>query len=595
MVPQPKLATEEFGEKVKINSEIKINFDWPVSRAIEIQITPTVYGELYYEDKLINNHLARQVVFRPDITWLPGTTYSLKISKVRNAILPWQKPKEHILSFTTEEAPVIDNILPVSNEIIRPDVSWQVILNKTNDNLAEYEFKFEPFLEPEILLSQDKKVYTIKAKKLLIQGKHYTLKVFRKNIRYLFNTKEVVYQSEPELIKQADWQVRLPPQIKNFEPQGDNITLDKQIKIIFSENVDFSSFKKNIVINPVLSGDWQTDDYKTLILKPINISKDITYTITINNGLKTYYGGGYLPEDLAYQFTSIGAVKVIDVFPKNESQGLKITSNISLTFDQAVEHNSAQDHFSINPKVDGIFNWEGNTMIFKPNSPFSFNTNYTIKLTPGIISKIGFNSEKEFNFNFSTELSITKLAVPFYRQQHNLSCEAATLVMALAYRGINVSEKLIIDEIGFDPTPKKNNIWGNPHIAFVGDIDGHQPSTGYGVYWQPVARVANKWRTTRWFSGANLKDLISEIKKGNPVIVWGTVSSGSRIDWLTPAGDRVVAIKGEHTRIVIGFIGSADNPVKIIALDPLFGERHFSQANFLRNWGSLNNSGVVVE
>ena len=79
------------------------------------------------------------------------------------------------------------------------------------------------------------------------------------------------------------------------------------------------------------------------------------------------------------------------------------------------------------------------------------------------------------------------------------------------------------------------------------------------------------------------------------MIVWGTAGSGSRIDWKTSQGGNVVAVNGEHTRLVIGFIGSADNPSKIITLDPLSGEKYFTRDSFLWNWGLLSNSGVVVE
>ena len=77
--------------------------------------------------------------------------------------------------------------------------------------------------------------------------------------------------------------------------------------------------------------------------------------------------------------------------------------------------------------------------------------------------------------------------------------------------------------------------------------------------------------------------------------MWGTVGTGTRIDWQTSDGDNVVAVNGEHTFVVIGFVGSASDPEKIIVLDPLYGERYFTKDNFLWRWGLLGNSGVVVE
>ncbi|MFA5051629.1 MAG: hypothetical protein WC544_01035 [Patescibacteria group bacterium] len=52
---------------------------------------------------------------------------------------------------------------------------------------------------------------------------------------------------------------------------------------------------------------------------------------------------------------------------------------------------------------------------------------------------------------------------------------------------------------------------------------------------------------------------------------------------------------GEHARVAIGFIGSADNPTKIITMDPIYGEKYFTRSSFEWNWGLLGNSGVVVE
>jgi len=50
------------------------------------------------------------------------------------------------------------------------------------------------------------------------------------------------------------------------------------------------------------------------------------------------------------------------------------------------------------------------------------------------------------------------LAVPYFRQEHRLSCEAAALRMGLAYKGKNVSESEIMRYVGFDPTPHTDNI-----------------------------------------------------------------------------------------------------------------------------------------
>lgn len=592
--PTPVLRAEKVGGKISKDAELQIDFQWPVSRQLEVTVTPQVYGEVRYEKMVISQHLARTVYFKPELTWLAGTTYKVTISNVKSALPSYRQPKEFTLVFTTEDEPTIRTVTPSQTEPIGLDTSWQVVLDKANDQLVDYQFVFDPVLTAEAALSQDKKTYTLKPSVPLSQGQMYNLRIQKKIVRYHFGTDEVAYQGEPAAVWEGSWQVREAPGVEKFEPAGVGVPLASSLAVVFSKNVNLDSFRENVTIEPAVAGQWQTGDYRTITLKPKALVRDTTYTVTLKAGLKTN-DGGYLTEDSVHTFTTVGPAKVVSSSPADHGQGVSVASSLQFTFNQAVDHQSAEGKLNVSPSVDGSVAWEGQTMVFKPKQPLAFNATYTISLAPGVKSQTGFASEEEQKFTFSTELSVTKLAVPFHRQEHNLSCEVATLVMVLAYRGINVSEQTLIEAIGFDSTKKQNGVWGNPNVAFVGDIDGRQPSTGYGVYWQPVAKAAQKYRPARWFTGGAITDLTSEIKKGNPVIVWGTAGSGRRIDWQTPQGGTVVAVSGEHTRVVIGFIGSADNPTKIITLDPLSGEKYFTKDSFLANWSVLGYSGVIVE
>ncbi len=180
-------------------------------------------------------------------------------------------------------------------------------------------------------------------------------------------------------------------------------------------------------------------------------------------------------------------------------------------------------------------------------------------------------------------------------QQHTLSCEAAALTMALQYKGISITENQIISAIGFDSTPHTSTTWGDPQQAFVGNIDGQQPTTGYGVYWQPIARVGARYRPTQVFTGGTIQQLTQSIVNGNPVVVWYNADSGQRIDWHTTDGRHIVAIDGEHAVTVRGFTGPQDNPTGIIYNDPLHGTVTASVSTFSSQWSLLGNAGVVVQ
>ncbi|MDD5110372.1 MAG: C39 family peptidase [Patescibacteria group bacterium] len=190
-----------------------------------------------------------------------------------------------------------------------------------------------------------------------------------------------------------------------------------------------------------------------------------------------------------------------------------------------------------------------------------------------------------------------KLDVPFHRQEHALSCEVAALQMALEYYKVPVTESELIAALPFvTREPRgKNNVWGDPDLGFVGNIDGVSPKTGYGVYAKPIAALAQKYRTARNITGATLTELLQEVQAQRPVVVWGTLSSGRDTSWMTPEGKKVKAVVGEHARVVVGFFGTLEEPTRILLQDPIYGTITMTRQKFIQNWGLLGNMAVVVE
>ena len=193
------------------------------------------------------------------------------------------------------------------------------------------------------------------------------------------------------------------------------------------------------------------------------------------------------------------------------------------------------------------------------------------------------------------------LTVPFYKQKYSLSCEIASLRMALAYKWVYVEEDELIEDLVFvtkaPPTTNAQTgevVWGDPNLGFVGLINGKMPVTGYGVYEKPVLDLALKHREASDLSPATLENLIYEIGRSNPVVVWGSLTDGKDISWTDYNGNKIKAVAGEHARVAIGFRGEADNPTHIIVLDPVYGKIVMTKEKFVKDWGLLENKGVVV-
>jgi uncharacterized protein YvpB len=146
------------------------------------------------------------------------------------------------------------------------------------------------------------------------------------------------------------------------------------------------------------------------------------------------------------------------------------------------------------------------------------------------------------------------LKVPIYRQQHTLSCEVASLRMALATFGVQLPENDLLAALARDPTPRKvigDTIqWGDPDTGFVGQWDGVYLQDGYGVYEQPIADLGTSYGFQATRSGKNVdpKQLYTSVRQGSPSVVWMPydLTAKGRGSWVTPAGKQIPYVVTER-------------------------------------------------
>lgn len=172
-----------------------------------------------------------------------------------------------------------------------------------------------------------------------------------------------------------------------------------------------------------------------------------------------------------------------------------------------------------------------------------------------------------------------KLKVPYYKQPYPNSCEATSLRMALAHKGIKKNEIQILTKFTYNPTFKDwiNNIWDDPQKQFVGYVDvAGRPNGGYGVYGLPVSKAIESFgKTAVYATGTAItaQFLAEAIDAKNPVLVWGYTSLTEPVyTWTTRDGVVVTAVRGEHVRVVVGYKGTLEKPVGFYVHDPFTGK-----------------------
>ena len=577
-----------------INEKIEIVFDRPVSRKLlEKSITPEVAGIWVFENPMYATHLYRKLTFLPTFSLEPDTVYTIKLAEIANTagVSP---PYNFEFKFRTQKTPEVAKVDPADNsENIEIETSIKVQLTEPNNMVSRFSFELTPEIPVQITLDSSKTVYTLKPRVTLKQGTSYKLKVKKSDLTLNLEDRKVIQRGPQETAYEGAFTTKEAPGIASFAPSGSNVLPNSPIVVEFSQRMDKSSVDANFSIEPVVSGTVSWKDDKTFSFNPERLTYETDYKIKLARGTKAVEGG-FLEEDIVKSFSTIGSVKIINFYPKDGVAGAGVGNPTEVNFDQEVDHASAISKFAVTPEVSGSFSWDGNTLIFTPDADLSYTTSYTVSVDVGVESINGLISKQVFSTTFTTQDTTHRLDVPAYLQQHPLSCEVSALRMILAYRGIAASEEELLDKVGYDTTPHKDGVWGNPHIAYVGNVDGRQMTTGYGVYWNPIARVAKDFRDAEAFEGATVEQLTREVSNGNPVIIWVYSRGGVPTYWYTPDNQRIYAVSGEHTVTVVGFVGPGNNPSRIIVNDPLVGQVYWSRSLFDRKWSVFGNSGVVV-
>ncbi len=597
LVPAPKIskiAPGQESQNVSVESNVEIQFDRPVSRIdLEKKITPSIPGVWRFEVGFYKTHFYRKLVFYPDVNFLPETTYTVELNNIKN-VSKISDSASHSYSFTTEPLPKIISITPTEgskNASLHAPI--EIKLDRANRDIANFEFLLSPAVPFTLSKSKDSTTYTIEPKEKLKQGSVYKVEVNRARLTKN-KSGEIVFVGTKYPQISSQFETALPANVARFTPNGDQAKTDTPIDIEFTKSIDTNQLQNILQIDPPTKAQIVKKDGNKITIDSGKLAHNTYYKLTIPKGLNSA-DGTTTTEDIVLDFKTIGPVKLLSTINSAESDlAVGINNSLRFNFDQTVSKESAQEHFSISPNIGGAFSWEQNTLVFTPSSPFAHDTNYIVTFSPGIKSIEGQDSQETFKSSFFTESYVFKLNVPAFLQKYTLSCEAATLRMILAFRGIDESEDSLLNKIGFDPTPKDGNTWGDPHNAFVGDVKGKQMRTGYGVYWEPIERVAKQFRGAQAFTNWNLDQLTAELEKGHPVQIWTYSKGGNPTSWQTPTGKQIQAVSGEHSIVAKGFVGKGDNPKLIIVNDPLIGEIYMPQAEFNKKWNSLGRSGVVV-
>ena len=174
--------------------------------------------------------------------------------------------------------------------------------------------------------------------------------------------------------------------------------------------------------------------------------------------------------------------------------------------------------------------------------------------------------------------------VPSYVQQRNLSCEYASLVIAMAAFGAWVSE-WTFDEL----VPPSDN----PHWGYRGDINGQWGNTtDYGVYpealVEPLAQLG--FRGVVFYGQGDATTLKTYLNNGVPVVVWiGMWGDQSYYEYASD-GTPYKLNAGYHVVVAYGYDDSG-----VYAMDPATGNTtSWTWSDFMGMWDVLDGMSLAT-
>jgi uncharacterized protein YvpB len=527
-----------------------------------IQILPAVEGSWQHAKGSIVG--SDRLVFTPSKYFIEDTTYKVDLPNASRLIGGATTLPD--FQFTTEKAPSLSSTAGIGawsdGKIIAADTEFTAELVSPNNGTRELELRTTPAISLTSEIVNDR-TYTWKPGDLLPQGSEITLDVFDTKNNESVLKKAVRVASEPALTS---------PLHRNNVDEKDTIALT------FNEPISQDS--ADIKFDLGGAGVWQNEN--TYVFTPEKLIPNSTYNYTVAKNLRSK-AGGILTTDIGGSFTTVGPLTVVATSPSGYelSQGQQ---TISFTFNRPVDQTSALQRLSVSSgTITGTY-WKGYTL-YATVANLGFQQSFSATVAAGVVNtSFGLPSSRSYSLSFTTEARTARLNVPFYRQQYNASCTAASLRMILGWRGISADDMSIVQRMGYSPRPRDNSTnpptWDDPQTMFVGDINGTiQAGTGAGPDAPPIVKAAQTYGlSASAVTGIGANWIAEQLHTGRPVIMFGATRASGMTSWQIPGGGTATMNLTGHTTVVIGVKGEPSAPLGFWVSDPLGGTSYWSTA-----------------
>jgi LysM repeat protein len=175
--------------------------------------------------------------------------------------------------------------------------------------------------------------------------------------------------------------------------------------------------------------------------------------------------------------------------------------------------------------------------------------------------------------------------MPVQQQALPLSSSTASLSMATAYWGHQVSEWVFIENMSYHP---------NPHRGFRGDMEAASGGIGdYGVYPKPLSTLLSNYGFIgdEFYTMGDPQELKERIDRGQPVLVWMTSNATPQnrfYEW--HQGERFALVPHQTVAVAYGY---DDDSIHIA--DAGTGQYlTYSWTEFINSWSTFDGMSMAI-
>ncbi|MFW5713805.1 MAG: Ig-like domain-containing protein [Brevefilum sp.] len=188
------------------------------------------------------------------------------------------------------------------------------------------------------------------------------------------------------------------------------IDLNQSISLHFNQPMDKNSVEAAIHFQPGISGRFSWEDEKTVTFTPEqSLSAGGNINLTLDTSAQAMNELN-LPEPFEVEFSTAEPLRILQVFPEDDTQDVDPQSVVFVAFNQPVVPLGAESEgppaFTLIPEVPGKGEWlNTHTYMFTPQPTMDGGAGYSIQINEALAGVSGalMDEEQEFEFRFITK------------------------------------------------------------------------------------------------------------------------------------------------------------------------------------------------